>query len=363
MSERTPPCLMRWAERVRGAAADQTPLRLRGSGSKDFYGQSLAGELLDTREYAGIVAYEPTELVLTARCGTPLAELEAILAKSGQSLAFEPPYFAAGATLGGCVAAGLSGPRRAQAGAVRDFVLGVKMLDGNADQLTFGGQVMKNVAGYDVPRLLAGSVGTLGLMLEISLKVLPLPVAEQSLHFELPQEKALDWLNRWGGQPLPISASAWCDNVLHLRLSGAAAAVSAAAQKLGGQPLCSEAAHDFWRSLREQTHTFFAGDAPLWRVSLPSTCPVLTLPGRHLVEWGGAQRWLRGGTASVDQVIRSMAEKSGGHATLFRANETLKSTLGTFQPLSAPLAQIHRRLKLAFDPHGVFNPGRLYPEF
>jgi glycolate oxidase FAD binding subunit len=336
---------------------------LRGSGSKDFYGQTLAGELFDTREYTGIVAYEPTELVVTARCATPLAELEAALAESGQSLAFEPPYFGAGATLGGCVAAGLSGPRRAQAGAVRDFVLGVKMLDGNGDLLAFGGQVMKNVAGYDVPRLLVGSLGTLGLIVEVSLKVLPFSVAEHTLRFELDQERALSLLNRWGGQPLPISASAWCGNVLHLRLSGAAAAVSAAIQKLGGQLVFAEEASIFWRSLREQSHAFFAGDTPLWRIAVPSTCPALALPGAQIVEWGGAQRWIRGAAASVDQTIRSVAEKAGGHATLFRADESMKATLGTFQPLSEPLARIHRHLKSAFDPHEVFNPGRLYPEF
>ncbi len=363
MNETYHPCLQRWIERVRGAAADRTPLCLRGSGSKDFYGQSLVGELFDTQEYAGIVAYEPTELVLTARSGTPLAELEAVLAKSGQSLAFEPPYFGAGATLGGCVAAGLSGPRRVQAGAVRDFVLGVKMLDGNGELLTFGGQVMKNVAGYDVPRLLAGSLGTLGLMLEISLKVLPFPVAEQTLRFQLAQEQALALLNRYGGQPLPISASAWCDNVLHLRLSGAAAAVSAASRKLAGQPVSAEEATSFWLGLREQSHTFFAGDAPLWRIAVPSTCPALELPGAQLVEWGGAQRWMRGDTHSVDPAVRSVAEKAGGHATLFRADASMKTRFGTFQPLSAPLARIHRHLKSAFDPHGVFNPGRLYPEF
>ena len=363
MSENANPCLGRWIERVRTAAVDQTQLCLRGSGSKDFYGQSLTGDRFDTREYAGIVAYEPTELVVTARCGTPLAELETTLTESGQSLAFEPPHFGEGATLGGCVAAGLSGPRRAQAGAVRDFVLGVKILDGKGNLLTFGGQVMKNVAGYDVPRLLAGSLGTLGLIAEVSLKVLPFPVAEQTLRFELAQDNALDWLNQWGGQPLPISASAWCDNALHLRLSGAAAAVSAATRKLGGQLVSAEAATFFWRSLREQTHTFFAGEAPLWRISVPSTSPVLALPGRQLVEWGGAQRWLRVDAASVDQAIRSAAEINGGHATLFRANQTLKATLGVFQPLSAPLARIHRQMKFAFDPHGVFNPGRLYPEF
>ncbi len=364
MSKKDNPCLERWADRVCGAVADENPLRLRGGGSKDFYGQSLAGELFDTREYAGIVAYEPTELVVTACCGTSLAELEATLAEKGQSLAFEAPHFGTEATVGGCVAAGLSGPRRAQAGALRDFVLGVKMLDGNGDLLTFGGQVMKNVAGYDVPRLLAGSLGTLGLILEVSLKVLPFAVAEQTLRFERTQAQALVLLNQWGGQPLPISASAWCDGVLHLRLSGAAAAVGAAIPKLGGQPLAPDEAQAFWGSLREQTHAFFAGDAPLWRIAVPSASGVLSLAGKQLVEWGGAQRWLR--VERDDEpaaAVRQAAERAGGHATLFRADDATKAALGVFQPLSVPLARIHRNLKLAFDPHGVFNPGRLYPEF
>ncbi|MBN9422526.1 MAG: glycolate oxidase subunit GlcE [Candidatus Accumulibacter sp. 66-26] len=366
--------LEQWAGRVRAAAADGKPLRLRGGGSKDFYGRAVAGEAddwLDTREYAGIVAYEPTELVVTARCGTPLAELEAALAEKGQALSFEPPHFGAGATVGGCVVAGLAGPRRAQAGAVRDFVLGAKLLDGQGDLLAFGGQVMKNVAGYDVPRLLAGSLGTLGLIAEVSLKVLPFAVATQTLRFAMAQEAALASLNRWGGQPLPITASAWCDGVLHLRLEGAAAAVSAATRKLGGEmggeAVAAPEAAAFWAALREQTHAFFAAgalaDAPLWRLSVPSLTPPLDLPGAQLIEWGGAQRWLRGGEAATPAAIRQAAQRAGGHATLFRAGAGERSVSDVFQPLSAPLARIHRNLKTAFDPHGVFNPGRMYPDF
>lgn len=356
-------CLERWADRLRAASAGQTPLRLCGSGSKDFYGQSQCGEIFDTREYAGIVAYEPTELVVTARCGTPLARLEEILAEKGQSLAFEPPHFGAGATVGGCVASGLAGPRRAQAGAVRDFVLGVKILNGQGELLNFGGQVMKNVAGYDVSRLMAGSLGTLGLIAEVSLKVLPVAVAEQTVCFELTQDKALDLLNRWGGQPLPVSASAWSEDVLHVRLSGAAAAVSAASRTLGGQRVDHEDAYVFWRGIREQQHVFFAGEVPLWRISVPSTSAVLALPGAQLIEWGGALRWMRGPDAVADRAVRRAAEQGGGHATLFRAEQTLKAEYGVFQPLSAPLARIHRQLKHAFDPQGIFNPGRMYPEF
>lgn len=345
-----------WTSRIYDAAETGATLSLRGGGSKCFYGGPESGEILDVSGYRGIVAYEPTELVVTARAGTPLVELEAALAEKGQWLAFEPPHFTAGATVGGMLASGLSGPRRQAVGAVRDFVLGVKVLTGKGELLSFGGQVMKNVAGYDVPRLMAGSMGTLGLLLEVSLKVLPLPVAEKTLRFSLTESDALQRVNQWAGQPLPISASAWHDGVLSLRLSGAAAAVSAAEKTLGGDHLDDAAA--YWASLREQTHGFFTGDAPLWRLSVASTAPALDL-GSTLIEWGGAQRWLRSGDA---QSVRTTAEKAGGHATLFRADDVLKNASGVFHPLSAPLARIHRNLKNAFDPQGVFNPGRMYPD-
>ena len=349
-------------DRVRDSAARQAPLCIRGGGTKDFHGPGAprhAGEPLDMRPLAGIVSYEPSELVVTALAGTPLAELEALLARHGQCLAFEPPRFAAGGTVGGMVAAGLSGPARASVGAVRDFVLGVEIINGRGELLRFGGQVMKNVAGYDVSRLLAGSLGTLGVLLEVSLKVLPLPVAEKSLRFAIDEATALQKLNQWGGRPLPISASAWHDGILTLRLSGAAAAVAAAERLLAGEWVDAAEAEVYWRSLREQTHAFFAGDAPLWRLSLPSVAPPQGF-GATLIEWGGAQRWLRAGDA---RALRSAAAKAGGHATLFRGDDALKAAVGVFQPLPAPLAKIHRHLKLAFDPQEVFNPGRMYPDF
>ena len=350
-----------WTGQVFDAIETGRKLCIRGGGSKVFYGGAEHGELLDVSVNRGIVAYEPTELVVTVRAGTLLAELQASLAEQGQWLAFEPPHFGPGATVGGMLATGLSGPRRQAVGAVRDFVLGVKMLDGKGELLSFGGQVMKNVAGYDVPRLMAGSMGTLGVLLEVSLKVLPLPVAEKTLRFALGESAALDKLNRWGGQPLPISACAWSDGMLTLRLSGAAAAVSAAERSLGGEVVAAGDA--FWVSLREQTHGFFAAGSveksPLWRLSVPSVAPALNL-GPTLVEWGGALRWLRAGDGPA---IRAAAEKAGGHATLFRADAALKASAGVFQPLSAPLARIHRNLKNAFDPHGIFNPGRMYPDF
>lgn len=347
-----------WIARIAEARHSGTPLAIRGGGSKHFYGEPERGEPFEVAAYRGIVAYEPTELVVTARAGTPLVDLVATLAEKGQWLAFEPPSFAPSATVGGMLACGLSGPRRQAAGAVRDFVLGAKLLNGLGEVLSFGGQVMKNVAGYDVPRLLAGSLGTLGVVLEVSLKVLPFPVAEKSLRLTMGEETALQRLNQWGGQPLPISASVWHDQTLTLRLSGAAAAVAAAQRTLGGEVLSDHEAQDFWVAVREQTHAFFSGGLPLWRLSLPSVAPSQGL-GASLIEWGGAQRWLRGGDASA---IRTAALKAGGHATLFRADDVLKAHSGVFQPLPETLARIHRQLKKAFDPQCVFNPGRMYPE-
>ncbi|MBV6476545.1 MAG: hypothetical protein MOGDAGHF_02136 [Rhodocyclaceae bacterium] len=378
-------------ERVLAAAVDKTPLCIRGGGTKDFYGNPPAGALLETAGHAGIVAYEPTELVVTVRAGTRLAELEAALGEKGQMLAFEPPHFSPlpggergrgrggaavdlalspdpspasgrgemGATVGGCVAAGLSGPRRATAGAVRDFVLGVKLLSGSGEILNFGGQVMKNVAGYDVARLMAGALGTLGLLLEVSLKVLPRPPAEATLRLELPQDKAIEAMNRWGGQPLPISATCWNDGLLTVRLSGARAAVAAARGKIGGEAV--DGADAFWHAVREQQDDFFSGEAALWRLSLPSKAAPLSLPGEPLIEWGGALRWLKSDMPAAQ--VREAASRAGGHATQFRGGrDDERRSAGAFQPLPAPLMQIHRNLKRNFDPQGLFNPGRLYPE-
>lgn len=342
-------------ERITTAHASRTMLRIRGAGSKDFYGNLLAGDLLDVADYRGILAYEPSELYITACCGTPLSEIEAVLAEKGQMLAFEPPHFA-GATLGGCVAAGLSGPRRQQAGAVRDFVLGIKLIDGSGQVLDFGGQVMKNVAGYDVSRLIAGSMGTLGLIAEVTLKVLPQPVAEQTLCFELDADEALARLNQWGGQPLPISASFWHDGQLWLRLSGARSAVEAASRKLGGTVVVNAQKH--WNSVREQSHPAFAAPV-LWRLALPSTAQSLALDGLSAIEWGGAQRWYAGDLDAV----RAAAVRAGGHAVLYRAPESQRCRVGAFAPLTPALLALHRRLKQTFDPKGILNPGRLYAEF
>nr|WP_188566855.1 glycolate oxidase subunit GlcE [Undibacterium terreum] len=345
-------------QRILAAGAEKTPLRIQGGGSKHWYGQAIQGTLLDTRAFAGIISYEPTELVIRARCGTPLAQIEAALAEQNQMLAFEPPHFGSGATIGGVVAAGLSGPRRPAAGAVRDFILGASLLDGKGELLHFGGQVMKNVAGYDVSRLLTGSLGTLGMITEVSLKVLPRPFAETTLVFALSEADALMRLNQWGGQALPISASAWHVGRLMLRLSGAEAAVRAARQKLGGEGV--DNADAYWASLREQTHDFFTQDdnRGLWRLSLPSTTPPMMLKGKSLIEWGGAQRWLY--SDMEPQAIREEVAKAGGHTTLFRGGD---KELGVFTPLAPAIAKIHHKLKSAFDPAGIFNPGRMYKDF
>ena len=353
--------LQDFRERILHAAEHGSPLQIRGGGTKSWYGQAVEGEVLDTRPYRGIIAYEPTELVLTARCGTPLSEIESVLAEQNQMLAFEPPHFSQsgqGATLGGMLSAGLSGPRRPYVGAVRDFVLGATLMDGKGQVLEFGGQVMKNVAGYDVSRLLAGAMGSLGLVVNVSVKVLPRPFAETTLVFALSEADAIRKMNQWAGQALPISGSCWHVGRLMLRLSGAEAAVRAAKHVLGGEEV--QDASTYWHSLREQTHDFFSQDEEhgLWRLSLPSTTGPLPLTGKLLIEWGGAQRWLFSDESPT--TIRTSAIAAGGHATLFRGGN---KNLGVFTPLSTPLFKIHQRLKEAFDPAGIFNPGRMYKDF
>lgn len=340
---------------IRDAAARKAPLRIRGGGTKDFYGGELQGEVLDTRVYSGIVDYEPTELALTARAGTRLADLESLLNEHAQMLAFEPPRFGADATLGGAIAAGLSGPRRPYAGSARDHVLGVRVLDGKGTDLRFGGQVMKNVAGYDVSRLMVGSLGTLGLLLEISLKVLPRPPAELTVRQAHPQSAALELMNAWAGKPHPITATCYVDGHLYVRFSGAESAVHAARTKLGGEQVPD--GDRFWDALRDHQAPFFRSAEPLWRVSIKSTTAPLAFEGAQLVEWGGALRWVAGELDAT--AIRKAAARAGGHATLFRGGD--KSS-GVFQPLLQPLAKLHRRLKETFDPQGVLNPGRLYTD-
>ncbi len=344
------------------AATDLAPLRIRGGGSKDFLGQGFTGALLDTRPLAGILSYEPTELFITALAGTPLAQIEAALAERGQMLAFEPPSFAGAATVGGVVAAGLSGPRRASVGAVRDFVLGLGCMDAQGRELQFGGQVMKNVAGYDVSRLMCGAMGILGLITQVSLKVLPRPAAEASIMFDCEAAEALQLLNTWGGQPLPISASVHGAGSLVVRFSGARAAVETALGRMmrdhSARPIPEAAATQLWADLREHRAAFFAdAGRPLWRLSLPSAAALGSLPGEQCIEWGGSLRWL---VSDADPaVIRRAASAAGGSALLFRGGDR---GAGVFHPLPAPLLALHRRLKQQFDAPGIFNPGRMYTD-
>ena len=346
--------IIEWAERIRDAAERRAPLQIRGGGSKDFYGGALRGEPMDTGAYSGILDYEPTELVLSARSGTPLAAIEAALAERRQILPFEPPHFGS-ATLGGCIASGLSGPRRAAAGAVRDFVLGVRILDGRGDDLAFGGRVIKNVAGYDVSRLMTGAMGTLGVILDVALKVLPAPQAERTQRLKMSQEAAIRTLNVWAASPLPISATCHEGEILSVRLSGAESAIDAAAARIGGETIDDGTA--FWAALREQQGDFFDGDGTLWRVAVKSTAPALPIHGRQLIEWNGALRWIKTDTDAA--LVRDVARKAGGHATVFRAAERSPQP---FHPLPEAMMQLHRRLKQTFDPSGILNPGRLYPD-
>jgi glycolate oxidase FAD binding subunit len=339
-------------ERVRGHAAGKVALRIRGGGSKDFYGEESPGEALEMSAYSGIVAYEPKELVLTVRAGTRLDEVESELASQRQMLPFEPPHFGEGATIGGAVAAGLSGPRRPYTGSVRDFVLGTRIVNGKGEDLSFGGRVIKNVAGYDISRLMAGSLGTLGVITEVSFKVLPRPPADATLAFEMDEESAMLQVNRWAGMPLPLSATAWESNRLRVRLSGAQTAVSAARARMGGEAVD---AGEYWSDLREHRLPFFSGARAVWRVSVPQTVEPLALPFAQLVEWGGGVRWMTGDADPL--AVRSTAERAGGHATLFRGGDR---KAGVFHPLTPPLMKIHKRLKEAFDPAGILNPNRMY---
>ncbi len=340
-------------EQVLAAIANKTSLNIIGSSSKAFYGRPAQGEPLVVADHRGIISYEPTELVMTARCGTRLADIEAVLAERGQMLAFEPPHFGSDATLGGIVATGLSGSRRPYAGAVRDVVLGVKLLNGHGEILKFGGEVMKNVAGFDVSRLMAGALGTLGVVLEISMKVLPRPEAETTLIFPMTLDAALVQMNRWAGQNWPLSAACFDGEAVRIRLSGAQTAIAAALQKLGGDVLPDDEATSFWADVREQRLAFFQGETSLWRLSLAPATTQPDLSGAWFIDWGGALRWLK--TDQPAETIFQTAHALGGHACRFRS-----PLGGEFQPLSTGLEKLHRNIKRAFDPHGIFNVGRLY---
>ncbi len=346
----------RLCEQVCAALDAQRPLRIQGGGSKSFYGRTPSGDLLEVAGHRGVTHYAPTELVLSARAGTPLADIEQLLREQRQMLAFEPPHYGEGATLGGTIACNFSGPRRAWAGAARDFVLGCRVINGRGEVLSFGGEVMKNVAGYDVSRLMCGAMGTLGVLLEVSLKVLPMPETEISVCLQISEQEALRQWRAWARQPLPVTALCHDGNQCYVRLSGTAGAVDAAARRIGGERLAEN--DRFWARLREQRHAFFDSARPLWRLSLAAPTPALPLAGKWLYEWGGALRWLVSDTSA--ESIRSAIRPAGGHATLFRRGDRDQAV---FQPLPAGLMRVQQKLKQAFDPHGILNPGRLYPDF
>ncbi|MBI3560198.1 MAG: glycolate oxidase subunit GlcE [Gammaproteobacteria bacterium] len=343
-----------WQQQIQEHHAKKSPLMIIGGNSKAFYGRRAdATQVLQTRAHCGVIEYEPAELVITARAGTPLREIETTLAQHQQMLGFEPPHFGEHATLGGCIAAGLSGPRRPYSGSLRDHVLGVTVINGRAEQLHFGGKVMKNVAGYDLARLYAGSLGTLGVILDVSLKVLPLPETELTLRFEMHVEQALAKMQQIAPQPLPLSAACYDGAELSLRLSGTPQGVQHARSLLGGESVPK--ADHFWRQVREQTHPFFQHPQPLWRIAVPPATSMITLGDAQWIDWGGAQRWMYSETSS--EAIFSLAQQHGGHASLFRGGEQPRDV---FQPLHGKLKELHVNTKLAFDPLCLFNPGRMY---
>lgn len=343
-------------DRIRSAVNDKTMLQIVGGNSKQFYGNPAQGkvEILETRIHQGVLSYEPSELVITARAGTPLKEIIALLAENNQMLPFEPPCFTEHATLGGAIAAGLSGSRRPFTGSVRDFVLGVRIINGKGEVMSFGGQVMKNVAGYDVSRLMAGAMGTLGLLLDISIKVLPRPQAEHTLCLAMSQAEALDKMHALNRVALPLSAMAYLDEKLYLRLSGAESAVNAASEKIAGESLIH--AEQFWQQLNEQSHTFFQTDKPLWRLSVPYVANI-ELNENSFIDWAGALYWLHSDKPAEE--IQQHAKEQGGAATLFRTSDENKER---FAPLQAKIKQFHINLKMRFDPYGILNFGRLYPD-
>ena len=336
---------------MRRAAAARTPLRIVGGDTKAFYGRRTDGEPLSLAGHRGILAYDPSELVVVARAGTPVAEIEASLGQHGQRLAFEPPRLGAASTIGGVVAAGLSGPRRPFAGAVRDCVLGATILDGRGQTLRFGGQVFKNVAGFDAFRLMAGALGALGVILEVSLRVAPAPRREAAAALEMGSASARAWLAETMRRPSALSGAFHDGARLHLRLSGGEAGVEGALAELGGEA----EGPGFWDDVRDFRQLWLAGDAPLWRLSLPQTSPIPGVGETLAWDWAGSQVWMGSGAPSAG--IWDAAAAAGGHATLFRGAGVGEEV---FQPLAPAMLALQQRLKAAMDPAGVLNPGRMY---
>ena len=338
---------------VATARADGEKIRIEGAGTKAKLGRAVEGKTLDVRNHRGVVSFEPTELVITARIGTTIAELDAALAEKGQILPFEPPRFDGSATLGGTLAAGLSGPRRPFAGAARDVVLGVRVITGKGEHLRFGGEVIKNVAGYDVSRLMVGAFGTLGVITEASIKILPTPALTQTVVLETSPEAAIDELESIAGLSIPLSGLAFADGLIRIRLAGTQAGVASASAMLGGEVLAD--AEAWWTGLRDHSLDFFSGDLPLWRVVVPAATPHLDVHGQWLLDWSGTQRWLRSNADAT--VIRAAASAVGGHATCYSGHAS-----EPFHPLTDGIARLHSRLKDAFDPDRIMNVGRMYAD-
>lgn len=341
-------------QRITEAAARREPLRIHGGDTKrDLLGRPVSGTALDISGHRGIVHYEPAELVVSVRAGTTIDCLLSALREQGQTLACEPPSLGGGATVGGTLACNLSGPARPWGGAMRDAVLGLEMINGKGQRLNFGGTVMKNVAGYDVSRLQAGAMGTLGVITQINLKVMPLPECVQTLAFECTAIDALGMMRERARQALPLNGACWHKGVLQLRLAGAETAVTHTARQLGGQALAES--DTLWRDLRELRLPLFTQATPLWRLSLDPAAPLDDALTVSAIDWAGAQRWVAT-EADFDTVCASAAA-AAGHACLFRGGERHAEVRS---PLHAPDAAIQQRLKLAFDPERIFNPGRLY---
>ena len=337
---------------ISSVAATGGAIEIIGGGSKRFYGEPIEALPIDVSAHSGVIDYDPAELVITLRAGCLVTEIEALLAGHRQMFGFEPPCFGKEATIGGMVASGLAGPRRAYAGSIRDFVLGVKLLDGRGQVLRFGGRVIKNVAGFDVARLMVGSLGTLGIILEVSLRVVPVYESELTLAYEHDNaDDHLRWINELGSEPYPVSASMWSAGRSQLRLSGSEQGVRQAVKLLGGEEIAPD-----WQRLREQTLDFFDPGLPLTRVSLPPAKPDM-FPGKtQLIEWGGAQRWLSGDLDIA--ALRDAVAAEDGSACAFRRHP---AGVPFFHPLPGAMLRLQRNIKSSFDPAGIFNPGRIYP--
>lgn len=344
------------ASNVKTAYLEKTPLNITGAGTKSFLGQARRpAKTLDVTGHCGIVDYDPAELVLVARAGTPLSEIESLLAANRQMLGFEPPFVDSGATLGGAIAAGLAGPRRAYSGAVRDFILGAKFINGKGEIITAGGKVMKNVAGFDLFRPMAGSMGTLGVLLKVALRILPQPEVEETLLLEDDDEtSALKKMGDWAAKTQSISAATWDGRRIHIRLSGSRASIKHGRAQIGGETAADE---NYWQDLNNFRLDFFKLSSRLWRISVAPMSGPVGENTRQLIDWGGAQRWLK--SDATAQEIRARAASMGGHAECFTEDENV----ATYHPLTGNLMAINRRFKSAFDPAGILNPGRMHPEF